>query len=855
MKSRPLALVLVLAFGTAGWAGAPPGYNPEPEQIANGDFSEGVDSWSLWGGEIGPWGRGDGAGVKVSNALPKWSGADQILTLGDGAGEVRVSGWIRAENIVPGSQSWEMGRIAVEFFDDAGAQVGGYPPVVAQVSGTTPWTEARHTYSVPKGAAKIKVQCALGNATGSVFCDDFSASFKSSSGGYLRPKAASGPLDFGSWYDIEPAAADAHYADWSSLLDAPAGKRGWVAAKGDKLVFEDGSVARFWGVNVVASDVFGTHAMADSLATRLSKMGANLVRLHHMDAPWSKPNIFGNGATTRVLDSASLDRLDYLHAALKKRGIYIMPDLLVHREFTAADGVKEPANLGAKQVGIFSRKLIELQKEYARNLLGHVNPYTKLAWKDDPSVALTEFINESTIFTQFDPGTLPGSYRKELDSLWKAGKNTGELASFDFDWSLGNRGNLRASDPSQARKSLEFLSHLERAYYDTMRAAIRSTGAKLMMAGTNFPPAILATLLDQTKQDLVISNDYWDHPQIWKINNDWDRVDWSPLDNRSQLRNPSENLVATKSWFALQGKPLLITEWNHCLPNEYEVEALPLLSAYAAFQGWSGALQFDFDPKGLGSAPLKRYTLSRSPSMLALWTVAAPLFLRSDVAESKDSVIEFVDSAKAFSTPSYSDFLEKRWALPYRVKVRKTFTGKSHGSPDTWDRPGLRDTGIAISSTRELELDTKSGILRIETPRTQGAVGALAGRTFVFPRFSFSVANPQASVVAVSIDGKPLAESRHFYLVAVGPSRMKDQAFTRSRTGIKALGTLPVQSQILEGSLVLKGKDLAKTRIYATNSNGTRGHVLATTIAASGTSLDLSKARTPVLEIVLTDKE
>lgn len=846
-----ILLLSRLAIAQALFAGAPPGFDPEPEQVLNGDFEAGSDGWNLWGADIGAWGRKDGGGIRIFNGSPKWSGADQILALPENVSTARVSGWMRSEGIVAGSQPWETGRIAVEFVDDAGSLVGGYPPVVGQVVGNSPWAPYQRSYPVPKGATRIKIQCALGNATGAVFCDDISASFKNASGTGLKARTITGPLDHGTWYDIPAAPADAHFVDWSGLLDAPAGKHGWLKSKGDRFVFENGTEIRFWGVNLVATEVFLDHATADSVATRLAKMGANLVRLHHMDAPWSRPNIFGNRSGTRKLDSAALDKLDYLHAALKKRGIYIMPDLLVHREFVESDGAPERTALGAKQVGTFSRKLIDLQKEYARNLLSHVNPYTKLAWKDDPSVAMTEFINESSIFANFDAGSISGAYKRELDSLWKAAGNKGELAYFELDWTHP-RGILKtSSDPSQTRKSFEFLSKLERAYYDTMRAAIRSTGSKMPLTGTNFPPPILAGLHDQKDQDYTISNDYWDHPQVWKIGNDWNRVDWAPLDNRPQIRNPSANLVATKSWFPIQGKPYLITEWNHCLPNEYEVEALPMMAAYGSLQGWNGALQFDFDRAGLASAPLKRFTLSRSPSMLALWTVAAPMFLRRDVSESKDSVVESIDSATMFSVPGYSDFLEKRWALPYSVKVRKTFSGKSSGSPDAWDRQGLRDSGRILSSTRELELDAKAGVLRIETPRAQGASGALAGREFAFQAFSFSVSNPEASVIAVSADGKPLEESKRFYLVAVGPSRMKGAELSRSRTGIKSLGSMPVQTQVVEGKAAFKTTRSASVKIRPIGPDGKPGAPLTVSVTSGQATVDLSKAGSPVLEVSL----
>ena len=70
--------------------------------------------------------------------------------------------------------------------------------------------------------------------------------------------------------------------------------------------------------------LFPTNADADKIAAHLHKMGVNLIRFHHMDAPWATPNIFYvNGtpgsyynynnasAKTLTIDPSSLARLDY----------------------------------------------------------------------------------------------------------------------------------------------------------------------------------------------------------------------------------------------------------------------------------------------------------------------------------------------------------------------------------------------------------------------------------------------------------------------------------------------------------------------------------------------------------------
>ena len=65
--------------------------------------------------------------------------------------------------------------------------------------------------------------------------------------------------------------------------------------------------------------------------------------------------------------------------------------MLTYRQFRPDDGVDEVDRLGqaAKPYTYFDPKLIELQKEFPRDLSTHTNPYTKLAYKDDPAIALT----------------------------------------------------------------------------------------------------------------------------------------------------------------------------------------------------------------------------------------------------------------------------------------------------------------------------------------------------------------------------------------------------------------------------------------------------------------------------------
>ena len=73
----------------------------------------------------------------------------------------------------------------------------------------------------------------------------------------------------------------------------------------------------------------------------------------------------------------------------------------------------------------YDRRMIARQKEYARQLLTHVNPYTHLSYAEDPCVAVVEINNENSLMGDpwgagFGTGldTLPEPFRGELVGLW-----------------------------------------------------------------------------------------------------------------------------------------------------------------------------------------------------------------------------------------------------------------------------------------------------------------------------------------------------------------------------------------------------------------------------------------------------
>ena len=152
-------------------------------------------------------------------------------------------------------------------------------------------------------------------------------------------------IPFPAYYDDMPI-------DISFVFRAekPAGKHGFMKVNGSHFSFEDGTPARFWGVNFNGGACFPSFDYSEKVARRLAKTGVNIVRFHQLDAEWNTPNIFSFSKGERIgstleLHPESMKRLDYLIKCLKEEGIYVYLDMNTYRNFKSGDCVENPFEL------------------------------------------------------------------------------------------------------------------------------------------------------------------------------------------------------------------------------------------------------------------------------------------------------------------------------------------------------------------------------------------------------------------------------------------------------------------------------------------------------------------------------
>jgi len=161
--------------------------------------------------------------------------------------------------------------------------------------------------------------------------------------------------------------------------------------------------------------------MVDEDMAQFARMGWDGLRLTFW-GDWEASDSAGN-----LLANEYLDLLDYLIARARERGIYMLlsPIQLYSSQWpdAMADTTPPPPGFGRRfgkgRMGTDSLA-IKAQVNYLRQILNHVNPYTRVALKDEPSILFIELVNEPW----HHPEDLPGSIRY-INTLTDAVRSTG----------------------------------------------------------------------------------------------------------------------------------------------------------------------------------------------------------------------------------------------------------------------------------------------------------------------------------------------------------------------------------------------------------------------------------------------
>jgi hypothetical protein len=647
------------------------------------------------------------------------------------------------------------------------------------------------------------------------------------------------------------AAALAHSpVDVSYLLDAPAGKHGFIQVKDGHLATADGQRIRFWGVNITdwspGSRQIPAKEDAAFVASTLARFGVNSVRFQFLDLEAPRGLIAKSADSTRTLDAEQFDREDYFIAELEKRGIYIDFNLLVGRPFKAGDGVKDAALLreGAKGTSIFDARMIELEKEYAKQLLDHLNPYTKKKYSGDPGVAIVEINNENAIDVGFRAPS--PFYKEELTTLYNQWlgrhRDPGQMAKLGVIAGVSGgtpiplidrRGQAAEAPPERFLAEAEFYNDLQRDYFDDMENYLKKTlGSKSLVIATadhNHAGSGYPLLLATQSMDIIDGHTYWQHPEYY--------VRKLPMVN-----DPFNSTVVELSRTAIAGKPYTVSEVNTPFPNDYAGEGIPILAAYGSLQDWDGIFWYTFEPKA--DPAWKPYVgdpfdISLDPVKMPELAAGALLFLRGDVEKAKSISERSYSRQQVFDSmlipatdrPYYTPGFPLALPLEHEVRIASL-----DGLP-TQPFPSQPPADPIVSDTRQLAWYTApDGLVTVDTPRSQALIGFVKDQDKSVTNLSARVSNRFCTILLASMDDKPIAGSASLLLVAGGPVENTGQRWNSAGTDLTAFGGPPTLIDPVRGTVTLRGLDRARSvRLQAIDG---AGQPLGAPVEATSTGAD-----------------
>ena len=637
--------------------------------------------------------------------------------------------------------------------------------------------------------------------------------------------------------------------DLSFLLETPAGKDGFIRVRNGHLTKPNGERFRIWGVNFTGASCFPSKEDAPVVAEHIARFGINCVRFHFLDSNWSASVFVKGRDDTRALDRQQLDLWDYLVAELKKRGIYTNINLNVGRNYRKDDGVKDYEYLGlAKVVNYFDRRVQELHREYAEQLLTHYNPYTKSQYRYEPAVATVELVNENSIVeawfsdrllgknTKKRPGTwtdITAWYANQLTEKYNAWL-TDRLSSVELKTLrksvLGavegmtgvgadgfvprlTRDQFAAAPKKRFHLEATFYMELERDYFETMYSFLKKDlGVRSLIVGTsdhNHGKTGYPLLASTSRMDIVDGHVYWQHPRYFtdpKTN----RRTFS-IRNTPMVNDPYNSTVVQLSRSAVAGIPYTVSETNHPFPNEYACEGIPILAAYSAFHDWDGIFFYTFEhaapEKWRGKIP-GHFDIRPDPAKMTSLAACALMFLRGDVSPALKTIprsytaeqvrqgIRLPYSEGSYFTSGFSPSL----ALRHTTRIAGFDEPPGRYPEAGRDGPITCDTGELTWYHSQRE----KGLVTVETERSQALIGFVKDNNKTLKNLSATVENEFCAIILTSLDAEPISRCEHLLLVAAGRSANSRMTWNQDRTSLSDWGNTPTVIEPMKGKVTLR---------------------------------------------------
>jgi hypothetical protein len=620
-----------------------------------------------------------------------------------------------------------------------------------------------------------------------------------------------------SWaFSPEPDQFDpSALLDLRYLNEAVAGESGFIGQSpdGNDFVKGDGTPIRFWAINSYIWRA-SPEAMAEQ-ARFLAKRGVNMVRWHGQ-LPAEAENI-----PMQDINTEARDQLWQMVAAMKQEGIYTT----ISPYYAAAFDVPEHWPLPRDSDSLmgllfFDETLQAAYKNWLRALLQPVNPHTGMALKDDPAVAIIQLQNEDSLLfwtlSQLkgkDLALLEQKYGdwltakyETLDAALQAWDNTrleedqpaeGRMGLYHI-WNLTQEVDNSAQAQRLADQTQFLTDTMYRFNADMVRFLRDEIGVQQLINAGNWKTADPLRLNDAerysyTAADVIAVNRYYGGRHEGE-NSNWAIINGQTFTDPSVLTQPDKLPLTLKQ---VAGFPTIITESSWVPPLSHQSEGPFLVSAFQSLTGVDGFYWFAMaEPQWRQPSSANGYLPS-----LGKWVVGTPeivgnfpaaaLMYRKGYLKTGDPVIQehrSLDQLWRRDVPSIS---EARTFDPNRDRANAKPTEETTESLQTlgflvgpvevtYDADPAQNSQEDLASfidfeaqtitsvTQEIVWNYGQGFCTINSPKAQGVTGFLSQvGPIELSNLTLTSDNPYATILAVALDDRPLADSDQI-LVQVG---------------------------------------------------------------------------------------
>jgi hypothetical protein len=592
------------------------------------------------------------------------------------------------------------------------------------------------------------------------------------------------------------------------LNEKRSGSHGFCKVDENGIFFKDGQRVRFWGINAYEPMKMDKDSV-DAFVSQMADAGVNLIRIQgSLTTPGNKK--FG------TIDPNVLDKLCYFIKACKNNGVYVALALYSPKDYlldskSGFEGYKKPAPpygmlyLNEQFRGIYKKWAMFLRK---------TNPYTNLKLCQDPTIAWFEIENGDGLFSQIF-NSIPQQQKQLLENKynkWLLKKHSGIQETLQA-WSMPHRYHpvidadglrsgrpcyrflnpetfrpeiikRRATDFMNKRKmdQLQFLiKHCRKVNSELisfLRKDCKFKGLISIGNSSTAVPEILNPVLRyiQASGNIMARKGIFESEVLNDIKILTDNIFYQ---DKSALKNPLASPVITPSF---PGKAMVTTAVSWPLPNKYRAEAVPFISVYSALHGSDTYLWYNADSPSWATR-LKKYTI-QDPATLGAFPGYALMFRRGDIRKGKILVHQqlglpdiialkgsnfSLDSVKNKLTltdlPDFTGKVNPMAALAGRLEFVLDKEESLHLKQIDLSKYLNEKKGTVKSSTGQVKLDYKTGMLLINTPRSQGATG------FFSPDIAkklhdvvISFNNSYGTILVISLDGKYINKSKHLLI-------------------------------------------------------------------------------------------